>query len=321
MESDYDELDRRLVHALQIDGRAPFSAIAGVLGVSDRTVARRYARLRSAGAVRVLGGVDPTALGATLWFLRVRCAPAASLPVAEALAGRPDTSWVNLSSGGTEITCVVRTESDADSETLLLAKLPRTPRVEGVTAHSVLHTFYGGPDNLVGKLGSLDAEAVERLRPPPMPYRPGPVRLDDGDRRLLAVLATDGRAGFEELAVATGWSPTTVRRRMTELREQGLLYLDIDVDWRMFGVNTRTLLWLSVAPAHLAEAGQALAGHPEIAFAAATTGPTNLCASVVCADQRELYRYLTTRVAALPAVTHVETAPVIRTVKKAAART
>ncbi|GAA5063065.1 Lrp/AsnC family transcriptional regulator [Streptomyces similanensis] len=321
MESDYDELDRRLVHALQIDGRAPFSAIAGVLGVSDRTVARRYARLRSAGAVRVLGGVDPTALGATLWFLRVRCAPAASLPVAEALAGRPDTSWVNLSSGGTEITCVVRTESDADSETLLLAKLPRTPRVEGVTAHSVLHTFYGGPDNLVGKLGSLDAEAVERLRPPPMPYRPGPVRLDDGDRRLLAVLATDGRAGFEELAVATGWSPTTVRRRMTELREHGLLYLDIDVDWRMFGVNTRTLLWLSVAPAHLAEAGQALAGHPEIAFAAATTGPTNLCASVVCADQRELYRYLTTRVAALPAVTHVETAPVIRTVKKAAART
>ncbi|CCB71088.1 Transcriptional regulator (plasmid) [Streptantibioticus cattleyicolor NRRL 8057 = DSM 46488] len=320
VESDYDELDRRLVHALQIDGRAAFSTIAEVLGVSDRTVARRYARLRSAGAVRVVGAVDPTALGAVLWFLRVRCAPAASLPVAEALARRPDTSWVSLSSGGTEITCVVRTESEADSEALLLAKLPRTPRVEGVTAHSVLHAFYGGPDNLVGKLGSLDAEAIERLRPPPVPHRRGPVRLDDGDRELLALLATDGRAGFEQLAAATGWSPTTVRRRMTELREHGLLYLDIDVDWRMFGVNTRTLLWLSVAPAHLQEAGQALAGHPEIAFAAATTGPTNLYASVVCADQRELYRYLTTRVAALPAITHLETAPVIRTVKQAANR-
>ncbi|MEU7635237.1 MULTISPECIES: Lrp/AsnC family transcriptional regulator [unclassified Streptomyces] len=318
MESDYDELDRRLVHALQIDGRAPFSTIAEVLGVSDRTIARRYARLRSTGAVRVLGGVDPTALGAVLWFLRVRCAPAASLPVAEALARRPDTSWVSLSSGGTEITCVVRTESEADSEALLLAKLPRTPRVEGVTAHSVLHAFYGGPDNLVGKIGSLDAEAIERLRPPPVPHRPGPVRLDDGDRKLLALLATDGRAGLEQLATATGWSPTTVRRRMTELREHGLLYLDIDVDWRMFGVTARTLLWLSVAPAHLEQAGQELAGHPEIAFAAATTGPTNLYASVVCANQQELYRYLTTRIAALPAITHVETAPVIRTVKKAA---
>ena len=320
MESDYDELDRRLVHALQIDGRAPFSTIAEALGVSDRTVARRYARLRSAGAIRVLGGFDPTALGAVLWFLRVRCAPAAALPVAEALAARPDTSWVSLNSGGTEITCVVRTESEADSEALLLAKLPRTPRVEGVTAHSVLHAFYGGPDHVGGQLGGVDTGASERLRPPPLPHRPGPVRLHDGDRKLLALLATDGRAGFEQLAAATGWSPTTVRRRMTELREHGVLYLDLDVDWRVFGGNARTLLWLSVAPAHLEEAGRALAGHPEIAFAAATTGPTNLYASVVCANQRELYRYLTTRIAALPAITHLETAPVIRTVKQAANR-
>ncbi|MGW3473366.1 Lrp/AsnC family transcriptional regulator [Saccharopolyspora sp. NPDC000995] len=321
MESDYDELDRRLVHALQINGRAPFSTIAEVLGVSDRTIARRYARLRSAGAVRVLGGVDPTALGAVLWFLRVRCAPAASVPVAEALARRPDTSWVSITSGGTEITCTVRTESEADSEALLLTKLPRTPRVEGVTAHSLLHAYYGGPDSLVAKLGSLDEEAVERLRPPPVPHRPGPMRLDDGDRKLLAALATDGRAEFEQLAAVTGWSPTTVRRRMTELRERGVLYLDIDVDGNLFGVGPRTLLWLSVVPAYLEQVGAALAGHPEIAFAAATTGPTNLYASVVCANQQELYRYLTTRVATLPAITHVETAPVIKTVKQAATQT
>jgi DNA-binding Lrp family transcriptional regulator len=93
------------------------------------------------------------------------------------------------------------------------------------------------------------------------------------------------------------------------------------VDPRLFGVGPRTLLWLSVTPAHLEEAGAALARHPEIAFAAATTGPTNLYATVVCANQRELYRYLTTRVATLPAITHIETAPVIRTVKQAANRT
>ncbi|MFE9412627.1 Lrp/AsnC family transcriptional regulator [Streptomyces sp. NPDC006704] len=320
MESDFDDLDRRLVHALQIDGRAPFSAIAAVLGVSDRTVARRYARLRSTGAVRVLGGVDATALGADVWLLRVRCAPAASVPVAEALARRADTSWVSLSSGGTEVTCAVRTESEADSEALLLAKLPGTPRVEGVTAHSVLHAFYGGPDNVVGKLGSLDEEEAERLRPPRAPRAAGRIRLDDADRALIAVLAADGRAGYEELAGATGWSPTTVRRRVAQLRAHGVLYLDIDVDWRMFGVRTRTLLWLSVAPAHLEEAGHALAGHPEVAFAAATTGPANLYASVVCADQRALYHYLTTRVSALPSITHLESAPVIRTVKQAGSR-
>ncbi|WP_344422192.1 Lrp/AsnC family transcriptional regulator [Amycolatopsis minnesotensis] len=317
MESDYDELDRRLVHALQIDPRAAFSTIADVLDVSDRTIARRYARLRSTGAVRVLGGVDPTALGAVHWFLRVRCAPDAAVPVAEALARRPDTSWVNLSAGGTEVTCTVRTENEADSEALLLSTLPRTRRVEGVTAHSVLHAFYGGSDSLVAKVGTLDEEAIERLRPPPIAHRPGPVHLDDGDRKLLAALAIDGRTGFERLAAVTGWSPTTVRRRMRELREHGVLYLDIDIDGALFGSTSRTLLWLSVTPAHLEETGAALAEHPEVAFAAATTGPTNLYATAVCANQRELYRYLTTRVAALPAITHIETAPVIRTVKQA----
>jgi DNA-binding Lrp family transcriptional regulator len=127
VESDYDELDRRLVRALQIDGRAAFSTIAEALGVSDRTIARRYSERRSAGALRVLGGFTPTVLGAVQWFLRVRCAPGAAAPVTEALARRPDTSWVSLTSGDTEITCTV------DSEALLLAKLPRAQRVEGVT--------------------------------------------------------------------------------------------------------------------------------------------------------------------------------------------
>jgi len=317
VESDFDELDRQLAYALQLNGRAPFSTIGEVLGVSDRTIARRYHKLRTSGALRVIGGVDPTAFGAVHWFLRIRCAPNASVPVAEALARRPDTTWVSLTSGGTEIVCTVRTENDADSEALLLAKLPRTPRVEGVTAHSMLHYFYGGPDSPIAKLGSLSPKAIERLRPPPLPSREGPVTLDDGDRKLLAALAVDGRAELEQLAVVTGWSPTTVRRRMTELLERGVLYLDIDVDGRLFGVGPRTMLWLSVTPKHMVEVGTELAGHPEIAFAGATTGPSNLFASVMCADQRELYGYLTTRVAALPGITHVETAPVIRTVKRA----
>jgi DNA-binding Lrp family transcriptional regulator len=36
-----DLLDRKIAHALQIDGRAPFRAIGTALGVSDQTIARR----------------------------------------------------------------------------------------------------------------------------------------------------------------------------------------------------------------------------------------------------------------------------------------
>lgn len=315
-ESDFDDLDRRVAHALAVDGRAPFSAIAEAVGASERTVARRYGRLRSTGAVRVVAGPAVTTAAAE-WFLRVRCAPTVVLAVARALARREDTTWVSVASGGTEIVCSVRADHDAESEALLLDTLPRTPRVEGVTAHSVLHTFYGGPDNPVAAFGPLDPGAVARLRPPAPAPTTAPVPLGERDRVLAAELADDGRASLERLARATGWSPSTVGRRLAELRATGALYLDLDVAPELFGRRVRTLLWISVPPAHLAAVGEALAAHPEIAYAAATTGPAGICATALCRDRRELYAYLTGPVAALPGVTRLETAPVIRSVKQA----
>jgi DNA-binding Lrp family transcriptional regulator len=72
-----------------------------------------------------------------------------------------------------------------------------------------------------------------------------------------------------------------------------------------------------VPPAHLAATGEAVAGHPELTFCAATTGPANLLISVVCRDSRALYAYLTDRLGTPPAITQVQTAPVIRILKQA----
>ncbi|CAM5634523.1 MULTISPECIES: Lrp/AsnC family transcriptional regulator [Streptomyces] len=317
MESDaYDDLDRALVHALQLDGRAPFSRLAEVLGVSDQTVARRYTRLRTTGAIRVLGLTDPAAVGDVVWLVRVRCLPDAALPVAEAMARRADTSWVNVLSDGTEVAASTRAASGLDSDALLLRKLPQTPRVVGVSAHCVLHEFYGGEQSLVNKTDALTAEQVGRLRPPAADRskRPrGPVGAED--RRLLDVLARDGRAPLAELVAATGWSPSTVRRRLADLRADGTLYFDVDYTHRMFQQGVTTTMWLSVRPSDLAATGQTLADHPEVAFACATTGTKNLMATVVCADVPALYSYLTTRIAELPSVLDMETSPILRRVK------
>ena len=73
-----DVLDRRLVHALQVDGRASFGRIAEVLGATDRTLARRYRRLRAAGLLRVVGVPAARALGRAEWLVRLRCLPEAA---------------------------------------------------------------------------------------------------------------------------------------------------------------------------------------------------------------------------------------------------
>ncbi|GAA4523936.1 Lrp/AsnC family transcriptional regulator [Amycolatopsis samaneae] len=310
----FDELDRGLLHALQIDGRAPFRRIGEVLGVSDRTVARRYARLRAAGTLRVVGISDPAAVGEAQWTVRVRAAPGAAGEIADALARRADTGWIGLCSGGTEIFAAVR---GAGAGPLLLETLPRTRQVFDVRADQVLHVFYGGAGKPFTKHGPLDAAQVAWLAGQlPAPGEPhGP--LDEVDRRVLDVLRDDGRASVEELMAATRASASTVRRRLHDLRAGGVLHLDVDADSGLFALPVRTLLWLTVAAGEVDAVGRALATHAEVAYAAATTGPAAVFASVSARDTAALYHYLSGTVAALPGVGPVKTAPVLRHVKAA----
>jgi DNA-binding Lrp family transcriptional regulator len=315
-EMDLDDLDRRLLHALSLDGRAPFARIGEVLGVSDRTVARRWSRMRSSDDVRLVGAVDASRLGGAQWIIRVHCQPGSAMDLARALARREDTRWVHLLSGGTEISASLQYWSPGERDDLILQRLQRTGPVVSMTAHSVLHIFGGGPDGFHGLRVLADHE-IAALRPTHRPV--APTVLTDDDRPLLRVLARDGRAPYPELAAATGWSESTVARRIEALRAAGLLYLDVDVDAATLGYRSDVRLWASVPPAHLAETGAAIAAHPEVAFCAATTGSTNLLVSAICRDERDLYRYLTERIGALPLVGEVETAPIIRTVKRAGA--
>ncbi len=314
-----DDVDRGLLHALRIDGRAPFAKVAEVLDVSENTVARRYRRLREAGVVRVTGSVNGPRLGRTSWTIRVRCTPDAGALIAAALAKRPDTYWVHILSGGTEISCNVQSPSDDERDALLMDKLPRTTQVLDVSAHALL-----GSGVVPGEWAGLDwltQDQTTRLRPDPPEPGDEVVTLDDGDQTLLDALAQDGRTSYADLAARTGWSDSTVKRRMAQLRHDGVLVFDVDVPPRALGYRAEARLWLTVRPSGLLTTASELAAHPETSFVAVTTGRTNLVAAVVCRDSRDLYRYLTERVGRLDDVHTVETAPLIRTVKRQGAVT
>jgi DNA-binding Lrp family transcriptional regulator len=329
---DFDQLDAQLVHALQVDGRASFSRIAAVLGTSDRTVARRYRRLRETGAARVVAVLSSARLGWVDWLIRIQCAPDAAAAVATTMARRDDTSWVCLTSGGLEVTCITHTDGPRAP---LLQKLPRGPGITGVTAQCMLRAV-AGTSGWPGRTTALTAEQVEQLRPTrplteqlrstPAQYD-GPPELtarDDGppeltaqDERLLAELAKDGRTAYPALAAATGVPESSVRRRLGELLRSGAVFFDVEADPMLFGYATEAVLWMTVAPAQLSTVADALTEHPEIAYAAAVTGPTNLFAFVVCSTTDALYDYLADRIGELPGITHIETVPLTTTVKRA----
>ncbi|TQM35977.1 Lrp/AsnC family transcriptional regulator [Pseudonocardia cypriaca] len=313
-----DDVDRGLVHALHIDGRAPFARIAEVLGVSTQTVTRRYQRLRREAGLRVVGLTTPGQTADSRWMVRLTAAPATAGDIARSLARRPDTSWVRLTSGGTEIVAVVTAPMAGGSwPALVLHDIPRTASISTVSAHALLHTYLGGPTTWPGRTQALDHAQQDRLsRPAPVvECAPERVELNPSEQRMLAVLTRDGRAAYGELAAATGWSAATAARRLSDLRDRGVIFFDVEIDDTHLGVATRTMLWLSVAPADLDATARAIAGHAEVAFVAAITGTYNLAAQVLSSGPAALHGYLTGPLADLGAIRAIETTPVLQTLK------
>ncbi|WP_433295006.1 Lrp/AsnC family transcriptional regulator [Actinoplanes sp. CA-030573] len=319
-----DVLDRHILHALQVAPRAPFARIATVLDVSEQTVARRFQRMRGAGVVRVLARPEPIQrAGASYWTLRIGCRPGAAGPLADALARREDTSWISIGAGGAEITC--QAEVVSGQPTGLLHHLQRASSVLTFRAHQMMHRFPGrGEVDWVAPEHDLSPGQrdylVEGASVPatirPVTHPTSEASLTAGDMPLLDELGRDGRASWATLATATGWSQRQVAHRVNELTAAGAIYFHLDVANAAAGLHTVANLWFTVAPAHLAAAGARLADHPEVAFVAAMTGRTNVMASALFADAEGMYRYLTTKVAAIEGIQDVEIVPQLTRLKQ-----
>ncbi len=316
MESDtFDLLDLQLLSALEVDGRASFSRIAAVLGVSDRTIARRYRRLCDEGGLRVVVLRDAVRLGQDQWMLRLRCAPDSATVIADALARRPDTHWIGLVSGGTEIACITRPRSPGDRDDLLLGKLPRTPSVVEIRALQLLHRFYGGPVGWLPKFRALSDEQIAALRPD-LP-EPGPARLEPGDAPLLAALERDGRATYPELQRATGRSESAVKRRLSALIASGAVYVDIEYDTGILGYPQ---VGHPVDHHGSRRAGLRRAGPSPPTTRSSSRppppAPPTSWSPPSSATTAALYAYLSGPLGRLDGVQHVETTPFLRRVKQ-----
>ncbi|MBK3571973.1 Lrp/AsnC family transcriptional regulator [Streptomyces sp. MBT62] len=319
MESDtLDRLDMELLTALEINGRASFSRLGTVLGASDQTIARRFRRLTAEAGLRVVAIRDAERLGQDQWMLRLRCAPDNALNIADALAKRPDTAWIGLASGGTEIVCLTRPRNPGDYDDLLLGKLPRTPSVLDIRAHQMLHRFYGGPTGWLRRFKVLADDQIAALLPEPAL---GPARIEPDDEALIAVLERDGRATYPELQRATGRSESAVKRRLATLIGSGAVYIDIEYDSEVFGYPRAAVLWITATPAALHSVGEALATHDQIAYASATAGTSNIVVTAVVKDTAGLYDYLSGPLGQLDGVRHVEASPFLRRVKQLTYRT
>lgn len=126
-----DDVDKRIISALQADGRRPYSRIAADLDVSESVVRYRAQRLEQAGVLQVVGIADPLRIGfdrMALIGLKIR--PGSMDAVCAAVTEFPETSYVAALAGSfdaiVEVVC-----RDTGHFTELLKRLHL---VDGVTS-------------------------------------------------------------------------------------------------------------------------------------------------------------------------------------------
>lgn len=127
-----DEIDKRVIAALQAEGRRPISRIAVDLGVSESVVRYRVQRLEQAGVLQVVGIADPLRIGfdrMALIGLKVR--PGAVHQVCEAATALPETSYVAAIAGSYDVIIEVICRDTAHFTELLTE---RVHRIDGVLA-------------------------------------------------------------------------------------------------------------------------------------------------------------------------------------------
>ncbi|HET7566721.1 MAG TPA: Lrp/AsnC family transcriptional regulator [Gaiellaceae bacterium] len=97
-----DDLDRRIIEALQENGRESFRSIAARLGVSEATVRARYARLTGEGILQVVAVTNPLGLGYEQALVGIKTSGPPD-HVADEIAQWPEADYVVVSAGQFDI--------------------------------------------------------------------------------------------------------------------------------------------------------------------------------------------------------------------------
>ncbi|MDG1876972.1 MAG: Lrp/AsnC family transcriptional regulator [Acidimicrobiales bacterium] len=61
--ADLDDIDKAIIRELQVDGRAAYSRLAPLVGLSEAAVRQRVNRLQGRGVIQIVAVTDPVSLG------------------------------------------------------------------------------------------------------------------------------------------------------------------------------------------------------------------------------------------------------------------
>lgn len=307
----FDALDRRIVGALHVDGRASWHRIAQALGEQERTVTRRGTELIKSGRVRITGFV----LRAEGIIVGLRCGPGQARLAATALARREDTVFAHVLAGSTDCVAEVSCPPERLAQ-FVMDELPATPGMVESFTQPVLRyvrTAHEWHPELItdDERRALEpsAESARGL------HFGGMTGLERADQLLLRALAHDTRRTYEELARLTGLSEATARRHLDRLRRERRVLIRAVVDPRLVGLPVEAMLWVRTRPADVDVVAEGLRATPFVRYASRLAGDCQFLVDVTLPSREALDEFVSSAAWASN-VQSVETSLVVSTLKR-----
>jgi DNA-binding Lrp family transcriptional regulator len=291
----FGQLDRKIIAALQADGRASWTEIAERTGTSVATATRRGQALIGAGVVRVGVSSDINSPGdSDLFLLRIGCAPGTQMRVATALAEREDLRFLCLVTGGCDLLAELVCRKSESLHVRLINEIQAVEGVEVCVSDLVLHTYkvsQGWAQRLLSE-GAPAPTGEADAAPQPEPHVCSPDHFDQVDRLILEELRADGRMSLRSVAESLGVNESTVRRRFDAMRERGCAWVLTLVAASALGYESEIILTISVEPSRLDDVAHRLASYVGVRYLAASVNGSLVC-EVILPTTDDVYHFVT----------------------------
>jgi len=112
------------------------------------------------------------------------------------------------------------------------------------------------------------------------------------DRQIISILQYDGRMPFTTIAAELGTTEGTVRRRVKQLTENGIMQIVAIVEAHNMGWDEAAMIGITVQANLISSVAEEIAKLPGVSYLFQAAGEYDLIAEVYCQDREHFVSFL-----------------------------
>lgn len=126
--------------------------------------------------------------------------------------------------------------------------------------------------------------------------------IDELDQKIISLLQYDGRMPNTQIAERLNISESTVRRRVEQLIDDGVMQIVAIAEPHKLGYDEAGMIGITVQAHRITEVADAISELPEVSYLFQAAGEFDLFAEVFCKNREHFVSFLNNKLQKIPGV-------------------